>query len=30
VTIVVLFNLLVPVGWKVGLLRVEDVAIGCG
>ncbi len=29
VTIVVLFNLLVPVGWKVGLLRVEDVAIGC-
>jgi uncharacterized membrane protein YccC len=29
VTIVVVFNLLVPVGWKVGLLRVEDVAIGC-
>jgi Fusaric acid resistance protein-like len=29
VTIVVLFNLLVPAGWKVGLLRVEDVAIGC-
>jgi len=29
VTIVVLFNLLVPVGWKVGLLRVEDVALGC-
>jgi hypothetical protein len=29
VTIVVLFNLLAPVGWKVGLLRVEDVAIGC-
>ncbi|MGH3171256.1 MAG: FUSC family protein, partial [Trebonia sp.] len=29
VTIVVLFNLLSPVGWKVGLLRVEDVAIGC-
>jgi uncharacterized membrane protein YccC len=29
VTIVVLFNLLDPVGWKVGLLRVEDVAIGC-
>ena len=29
VTIVVLFNLLVPVGWRVGLLRVEDVAIGC-
>jgi uncharacterized membrane protein YccC len=30
VTIVVLFNLLVPVGWTVGLLRIEDVAIGCG
>ncbi len=29
VTVVVLFNLLVPVGWQVGLLRVEDVAIGC-
>jgi uncharacterized membrane protein YccC len=25
---VVLYNLLVPAGWKVGLLRVEDVAIG--
>jgi hypothetical protein len=30
VTVVVLFNLLDPVGWTVGLLRVEDVAIGCG
>jgi len=30
VTIVVLFNLLDPVGWTVGLLRIEDVAIGCG
>jgi uncharacterized membrane protein YccC len=30
VTIVVLFNLLAPAGWSVGLLRVEDVAIGCG
>jgi len=29
VTTVVLFNLLVPAGWKVGLLRVEDVAVGC-
>ena len=25
----VLFNLLVPVGWRVGEFRVEDVAIGC-
>jgi uncharacterized membrane protein YccC len=30
VTLLVLFNLLVPVGWKIGLLRIEDVAIGCG
>ena len=29
VTVVVLFNLIAPAGWKVGLLRVEDVAIGC-
>ena len=29
VTVVVLFNLLVPAGWRVGLLRIEDVAIGC-
>ena len=30
VTVVVLFNLLAPVGWTIGLLRIEDVAIGCG
>jgi hypothetical protein len=30
VTVVVLFNLLAPIGWTVGLLRIEDVAIGCG
>jgi uncharacterized membrane protein YccC len=30
VVVVVLFNLLVPVGWKVGLLRIQDVALGCG
>ena len=29
VLIAVLFNILVPVGWKVGVVRVEDVAIGC-
>jgi uncharacterized membrane protein YccC len=29
VTVVVLFNLLAPAGWTVGLLRVQDVAIGC-
>ena len=29
VVVVVLFNLLAPAGWRVGLLRIEDVAIGC-
>ena len=29
-TVVVLFNIIDPVGWRVGLLRIEDVAIGCG
>jgi uncharacterized membrane protein YccC len=28
VTISILYNLIAPVGWKVGELRVEDVAIG--
>ena len=29
VTVAILFNLLAPVGWKVGVLRLEDVALGC-
>jgi uncharacterized membrane protein YccC len=29
VTVAVLFNLLAPVGWQVGIVRVEDVALGC-
>jgi len=29
VVVSVLFNLLVPVGWQIGVLRIEDVAIGC-
>jgi uncharacterized membrane protein YccC len=28
VVVLVLFNLIEPVGWRVGLVRVEDVAIG--
>ncbi|HXZ62643.1 MAG TPA: FUSC family protein, partial [Acidimicrobiales bacterium] len=28
--VVILFNIIQPVGWKVGLTRIEDVAIGCG
>jgi uncharacterized membrane protein YccC len=28
--IVILFNIIQPVGWEVGLTRIEDVAIGCG
>ncbi len=27
--VVVLFNLIAPVGWTVGVVRIEDVAIGC-
>jgi len=29
VTVAILFNLLQPVGWKVGVVRIEDVALGC-
>ncbi len=28
--VVILFNIIQPVGWEVGLTRIEDVAIGCG
>ncbi len=28
-TLVILFNILQPAGWRVGLIRIEDVAIGC-
>jgi len=28
--VVILFNIIEPVGWRVGLTRIEDVAIGCG
>ena len=29
-TIVILFNIIQPTGWRVGLVRIEDVAIGVG
>jgi len=29
VLLAVLFNIIQPTGWRVGLVRVEDVAIGC-
>jgi len=29
VTLLILFNIISPVGWQVGLVRIEDVAIGC-
>ncbi|MFZ0090839.1 MAG: FUSC family protein [Solirubrobacteraceae bacterium] len=28
-TLLILFNLLAPAGWRIGLVRVEDIAIGC-
>jgi uncharacterized membrane protein YccC len=29
VVVIILFNIIAPAGWKVGLTRIEDVAIGC-
>jgi uncharacterized membrane protein YccC len=28
--LLILYNLIQPAGWRLGLVRVEDVAIGCG
>ena len=28
VVIIVLFNIIAPIGWKIGVVRVEDVALG--
>ena len=30
VVVMIIFNLIAPAGWQAGLVRVEDVAIGCG
>ncbi len=30
VTLLILFNIISPAGWQVGLVRIEDVAIGFG
>jgi uncharacterized membrane protein YccC len=29
-TVVILFNILQPAGWRIGLVRIEDVALGAG
>ena len=29
-TLVILFNIIAPAGWRVGLVRIEDVALGVG
>jgi MFS family permease len=29
ITLMVLFNIIQPTGWSVGLVRIEDVALGC-
>jgi uncharacterized membrane protein YccC len=29
VVIIILFNIIAPAGWRIGVLRIEDVAIGC-
>ena len=28
VTLLILYNLIAPVGWRVGLVRIEDIAVG--
>jgi uncharacterized membrane protein YccC len=28
-TLVILFNIIQPAGWRIGLLRTEDIALGC-
>lgn len=30
ITLVILFNIIQPAGWRLGLIRVEDVSLGCG
>ena len=30
VNLIILFNLISPVGWRIGLARIEDVAVGAG
>jgi len=29
VVLVILFNIIQPSGWRVGLIRIEDIALGC-
>ena len=29
-TVILIFNLIAPAGWQVGLVRIEDVAVGTG
>ncbi len=28
-TLLILFNIIQPIGWRLGLVRIEDVALGC-
>jgi hypothetical protein len=29
VVVIIVFNIIAPAGWRIGVLRVEDVALGC-
>ncbi len=29
VVVIILFNIIAPNGWRIGILRIEDVALGC-
>ncbi len=28
-TLLILYNIIQPVGWRIGLVRIEDIALGC-
>jgi uncharacterized membrane protein YccC len=28
-TVLILFNIVEPIGWRIGVIRIEDVALGC-
>lgn len=29
IALLILFNIIAPAGWRIGLVRIEDIAIGC-
>jgi uncharacterized membrane protein YccC len=29
VVVIILFNIIAPLGWRIGVVRIEDIALGC-